>query len=83
MKLLDDDGKAIAIWYLYQPHINSRLYNDNCKAAMHQMLVDIKETIISERLTEAVDFLISDIDSAHKANKNKTFVNLVEPWIKF
>lgn len=83
LKLLDDDGKAIAIWYLYQPHINSRLYNDNCKAAMHQMLVDIKETIISERLTEAVDFLISDIDSAHKANKNKTFVNLVEPWIKF
>lgn len=82
-KLLDDEGMAIAIWYLFQPHINSRLYNERCLKALHEFLSNVRETIISERLIEAVDILLNDIKNAHKANKNKQFVSLVEPWIKF
>lgn len=83
LKLLDDSSIATAIWYLYQPHINSRLYNENCKAAMNEMLIDVKEIVISSRLLEAVDFLLLDINGAHKANKNKTFISLMDPWVQF
>lgn len=83
LKLLDDEGIAMVIWYLFQPHINSRLYKDNCKLALAELLAEVRGTIISDRLGEAVDILIDDIENAHKANKNKTFINLVEPWMKF
>lgn len=81
-KILDDDGVALALWYLYQPHINSRLYNDNCKSALAELLAEVRDTLISDRLTEAVDFMIANINDAHKVNKNRAFISLLEPWVE-
>ena len=83
LKLLDDDGISKIIWYLFQPHISSRLYKDNCKTALSEVLAEIRPTILSDRLGEAVDILLNDIENAYKAIKNKEFASLVEPWIRF
>lgn len=79
--LLDDEGIAQCIISLFQPEINSKLQNPICKKHLRNVLLNLRLIVISERVAEALEFLLKDIEDAYLAGMKKEFRELTSSFI--
>lgn len=79
--MLDDAGILECIKALYRPDINSKLSNPICQQHLGAILTILRGIAISERLKEMLDYLISDLTKAGKANLYKDFKELSAPLV--
>lgn len=80
---LDDKGVIHAINALFEPEVNSKLQNTICQEHLGAVLQVLRRIAISERLQQSIDFLLSDIPNAYRANRNKDFRDLTRPIINW
>jgi len=83
LSLLDDNGIVECIQALYSRDLNSKLVNNICQRHLSSVLKLLKQTAISTRLKEALDFLLSNIGDAYRANKERKFRELTKPFIEW
>jgi hypothetical protein len=81
--LMDDDGIINCILIIFHPTINSKLNNTICQNHLEAILKILRPLAISDRLKEILEFLISDIPNASKANRNPKFRELSSPFINW
>jgi hypothetical protein len=79
--ILDDAGIVHCVIALSRPEINSKLTVAICQKHLAAVLSILRPLAISERLRGVLDFLIADIENAHKAFTMKKFLDLVRPLI--
>tara|TARA_B110001469_G_C9623021_1_gene310705 strand:- start:5 stop:1441 length:1437 start_codon:yes stop_codon:yes gene_type:complete len=83
LKLLDDDGVVQCIISLFGRELNSKLSNPICQNHLGSVIEILKGVTISDRLEDALDFLLDDLSNAHRAHKNQDFQALTKAYIKW
>ncbi|MCK4517611.1 hypothetical protein KAT92_02460 [Candidatus Babeliales bacterium] len=83
LSLLDDNGIANALIALFSSDINSKLQNKICQDHLDSILNTLKQTAVSERLSNGIDYLLQDIANAYKANRKKEFRDITSPFIRW
>lgn len=81
INLFNDKAIAWSIIHLFSPEINGLIMNSTCKTHLQSILTVFEKNAISERLKEAIQFLIANIDSAYKANKDPKFLDITKTLI--
>ena len=81
--MMDDDGIIECILSLYNSDVNSKLDNSICQKHLSDILNILRPLAISDRLKEVLDFLLTDISKAHRANRSKEFKDLSSPFIEW
>jgi len=81
--MMDDNGVAHCLAALFLPEINSKFSNPICHQHLAAVLGILHKITISERLKEAIGFLLADIPSAWKARSSKKFIELTKPFIQW
>ena len=81
--LLDDDGIVQCIISLFKPDINSKLRNAICQNHLAAVLQILRSIVISDRLKQALDYLLADVPDAHRASSKKDFLELTSPLIQW
>jgi hypothetical protein len=81
--MLDDDGVASCLTALFFPEINSKLSNPVCFQHLQVVLNVLRKITISDRLKQAIDYLLADVPNAWKASASKKFIELTNPFIKW
>lgn len=82
LSLLDDNGVVECILSLFSRDLNSKLTNKICQGHLTSILKLLKGVTISSRLKEALDFLLSNITEAYRANTERKFRELTKPFIE-
>jgi hypothetical protein len=80
-KMLDDDGIAYCLTYLFDPTINGKLTNGICQEHLLAILTTMRGIVISDRLRSAIDLLMANISIAWQANNWAEFRELTAPFI--
>jgi hypothetical protein len=81
--LMDDEGVVQCILALYSRELNSKLTNSICQEHLGSILQTLKAVAISDRLKDALDFLLADLPNAHKANINNKFRDITKAFINW
>ena len=79
--MMDDDGIVQCICALFSHELNSKLINSICQEHLGNILRTLKAVAISDRLKDALNFLLSDLANAHKAQKITEFRELTKTFI--
>lgn len=80
--MMDDTGIVYCILAIFHPDINSKLVYTTCQKHLAAVLKILKPLAISDRLKEALEYLMADISKAHVADRAKEFRDLLVPFIK-
>jgi|GEM_PF-304384 len=78
INLFDDTAIAWSIIHLFSPEINGLIMNSICKSHLMTILTIFNLNVASEKLNDAIQFLISNIHSAYKANDNIKFLDILK-----
>jgi hypothetical protein len=81
--LLDDDGIVQCIITLFKTSINSKLRNSICQNHLTAVLQILRGIAISDRLRQAIDYLLADVGDAFRASSKKDFIELTSPYIRW
>jgi len=80
--MLDDDGIIHLVISLFDPGINSKLgYSKICREHLKAVLMISRNVAIGGRLIEVIDYLLADIENAHRASSQREFKELTRPLI--
>ena len=79
--LLDDDGVVQCLVSCFHRDLNSKLSNTICQKHFGAVLEILKNVAISDRLKDAIDFLLADLGKAHAAIDKKEFRELTSTFI--
>lgn len=83
LSMLDDDGVVQSIISFFSPELNSKLQNSICQQHLVAVLHTLKGITISERLKQALDFLLTHPDKAYRARHDKAFQEMTAPFIRW
>ena len=81
--LLDDTGITYAIIALLSSDIRSKLQNKICQKHLVNILSTLRKVAVSERIIEAIDFMLNDIETAWQAKHKKEFQEITKTFIKW
>jgi len=81
--ILDDKGVVEALLALFSSDINSKLQNAICQKHLAAILNTLKRVAVSHRISDAIDYLLADIEHAYKAPSKKDFRDICSPFIKW
>jgi hypothetical protein len=79
--LLDDDGVVQCLLAFFSRDLNSKLSNSICQKHLGAILEILKKVAISDRLKDAIDFLLADLSKAYAASRKKEFRELTSAFI--
>lgn len=83
LSLLRDDGIGWAVISLFEPEVRVRIEKPICQKHLQAVLSQLVKQTPSRRLQEVLEYLLTDVSSAHKANRDKKFRELSSPFINW
>ena len=81
--LLDDTGITYSIIALLSSDIRSKLQNKICQKHLISILNILRNVAVSERIIEAIDFMLQDVENAWQAKHKKEFREITKTFIKW
>lgn len=81
--LLDDEGVVHCLSALFSRDLNSKLSNSVCQKHLGEILEILKRVAISDRLKDAINFLLADLSKAYAASSKKEFRELTSAFIRW
>jgi len=79
--ILDDKGVVKAMIALFSTDINSKLQNAICQKHLAAILNNLKRVVVSNRISDAIDYLLADMEHAYQAPSKKDFRDICLPFI--
>lgn len=79
--LLDDEGIVRCLLTFCSRDLNSKLANSICQKHLGDILLILKGVAISDRLKDALEFMLADLSTAHRAHRDNDFRELTKAFI--